>query len=341
MTGSTPTISIIIAVPPKMVWIDAVHTLDELGLNSNVAELIVTRGSMPSVQRNEAVKEAHGEWLYFLDNDSLVSPETWACLLNWISRGDADVVGGPNLCPQDAVFLQSVFSVLMGSFLAFGPSRSRYVSTGILRKSSEKELILCNLLVRRRTFDETGGFDESLYPNEENALMEAIARKGGGLWYDPGLRVHRYPREKLSGFLWMLFRYGRGRAQQFRLHPSLGSVQNMAPACFLGYLMVLLPTLLIGPISSFSGFWMGVIMLPAIAYLGALALQTLWNMRHYGLIRSLAAAPGLFFCHVSYGLGFLAGYLGSKPAPRAGDDKCQVTLEHREFNGQASTPTSP
>jgi len=35
-------------------------------------------------------------------------------------------------------------------------------------------LILCNLLARKDAMIELGGFNEALYPNEENALMDEL-----------------------------------------------------------------------------------------------------------------------------------------------------------------------
>src|SRR5207249_11576062 len=130
--------------------------------------------------------------------------------------------------------------VALSSWLAFGPSRARYDSVGQARASSEKELILCNLLARRDALQELSGFDESLYPNEENALMDELQKRGGKLLYDPELIVHRRPRATLKAFAKMLLTYGRGRAEQFRSHPTFGSALNFVPPVFCLYLLLLL-----------------------------------------------------------------------------------------------------
>jgi succinoglycan biosynthesis protein ExoA len=49
-----------------------------------------------------------------------------------------------------------------------------------------------------------GGFNEALYPNEENALMDNIQKAGGKLLYDPELFVWRRPRRTLKQFTRML-----------------------------------------------------------------------------------------------------------------------------------------
>ena len=90
----------------------------------------------------------------------------------------------------------------MGSQLAFFSSRARYAPVGKLRETSEKELILCNQLARRETVLRHGGFNEALYPNEENALMDDIQKHGGKLLYDPELLVYRRPRRTLDCCSW-------------------------------------------------------------------------------------------------------------------------------------------
>ena len=110
----------------------------------------------------------------------------------------------------------------------FGPSRARYIAVGQCRETSEKELILCNLAARRATMLELGGFNEALYPNEENALMDELQKRGGKLIYDPQFLVARRRRSSLNSFARMLMTYGRGRAEQFRLHPTFGSSLSLS-----------------------------------------------------------------------------------------------------------------
>ena len=85
---------------------------------------------------------------------------------------------------------------------------------------------------------ELGGFNELLYPNEENALMDDL-QKRGKLLYDPELFVYRRPRRSLKSFVKMLLNYGRGRAEQFRLKPTVGSAPNFVPPLFCVYLLAL------------------------------------------------------------------------------------------------------
>jgi succinoglycan biosynthesis protein ExoA len=171
------------------------------------------------------------------------------------------------------------------------------------RATSEKELILCNLLARRDALLELGGFNEALYPNEENALMDELQKRGGKLLYDPDLLVYRQPRATFAAFCKMLLNYGRGRAEQVRLHPTFGSAVNFVPPLFCLFL-VLLPFL-----PRYFDWVLAVY--GAALLLQAVAVLPLKKMHWLPWIMVL-----IFVSHVGYGLGFWRGCLTKlKPPP--------------------------
>src|SRR5262249_25551883 len=144
-----------------------------------------------------------GELVYFLDDDSVAQVHNLHRATAHFRDPNVQMVGGPNVCPRGAPWLEQVFARVLAS-RAFGPSRARYTAVGAVRETSEKELILCNLLARRQALLALGGFNEALYPNEENALMDELQKRGGKLIYDPDLFVYRRPRSTLKSFTKML-----------------------------------------------------------------------------------------------------------------------------------------
>ena len=263
------------------------------------------------MQRNSAIKAAQGALIYFLDDDARPVPGALRRAAEHFARPNVQMVGGPNICPADAPWIERVFAVALGSWSGFASSRARYTPVGATRESSEKELILCNLVVRRQTLVELGGFDESLYPNEENALMDEIQKRGGKLIYDPQVIVERRPRPTLRAFIKMLMTYGRGRAEQFRLHPTFGSALNFAPPLFCVYLLVLV-ALLAFPRGRDV---LAIAAVPLWLYLLCILAQTAVSATRHGLARSFAAMPLLVATHIFYGLGFWRGLftrLGNK-----------------------------
>src|SRR2546421_5916878 len=247
MSETLPPVTVIIPARPDQTEVKAVAAGRQLDYPGDRLEIIVARGHHSSVQRNAALREARGEWIYFLDDDSTPSPDNLRRAAPLFSRPEAQMVGGPALCPPDAPALEQVFALVMGSWLAFGPSRARYTRVGEKRETGEKELILCNLVARRDDLLKLGGFNEALYPNEENALMDELQKRGGKLIYDPEFFVYRRPRATVKAFAKMLRTYGRGRAEQFRVNPTPGSALNFVPPLFLVYLAALAIALVTTP----------------------------------------------------------------------------------------------
>jgi cellulose synthase/poly-beta-1,6-N-acetylglucosamine synthase-like glycosyltransferase len=261
----------------------------------------VARGKQPSAQRNAAVKAARGELIYFLDDDSVPQANNLRRAIPHFSRPEVKMVGGPNLCPPEAPALEQIFALVLSSRLAFASSSARYAQVGEVRETSEKELILCNLMVRRDAMLELGGFNEALYPNEENALMDELQRRGGKLLYDPQFFVQRRPRASLEAFAKMLMTYGRGRAEQFRVNPTFGSALNFVPPLFCVYLAVLVPALVIVP--SFGKFLLALLALYGLLVLAQGAILAAGGQ----ILRSIAALPLIVLAHVLYGFGFWRG----------------------------------
>lgn len=312
MPDTLPSVTIIIPARPTDAEVRALDGIQALDYPKDKLQVLLARGKQPSVQRNLALRQATGELVYFLDDDSVAFPDALRRASTHFQNPKVFMVGGPNLCPPDAPPLEQAFARTMATLLAFGPSRARYWPVGVARDSSEKELILCNLIARRQPVIELGGFDESLYPNEENALMDELQKRGGRLVYDPDVRVHRRPRPHLKAFVKMLLNYGRGRAEQFRLHPSAGSILNFVPPAFVVYLLVflVLPPVLRWPL----GFYALLVLAQAFAVTAdrpALACRV---------------APLVVLTHVVYGLGFWRG-LFTKPQQRPKPSAEEIRIE--------------
>ncbi len=298
MNNDLPSVTVVIAARPGQAQIQAVEAARALDYPFDKLEILVARGRQPSAQRNAALRAARGDLIYFLDDDSVPNRDNLLRAAAHFRDPKVQMAGGPSLCPPAAPGLEQVFALVLSSWLAFGPSRARYAKVGRLRPSSEKELILCNLAARRQPLLDLGGFNEALYPNEENALMDELQKRGGVLLYDPEISVYRRPRSSLKAFAKMLLTYGRGRAEQFRLHPTPGSVLNFVPPLFCLYLVI-------APLLGVYG------LVPLVFYLLAVAGQGMALVPAGGWVRSLAAMPLVVLTHLLYGLGFWRGLFTS------------------------------
>ncbi|MDR2734367.1 MAG: glycosyltransferase [Spirochaetota bacterium] len=274
-------------------------------------ELLSVSGNQPSVQRNSAVREAQGKYIYFLDNDSLPAEDCFIRIARFFAEHpDAAFYGGPSLTPVEDSSWQQAFGAVLGSFWGSAFMRARYRSFGKLRPANDRSLILCNLAARRDVFTELGGFNERLYPNEENALMDDARRAGYSLWHDPGLIVYRSQRPNPAAFIRQLFGYGRGRGEQMRLAPLIG---NIIPFVFMLFPPVVLCIPLFLALIPYSGYIL--LVYPVCIFFAALM----------ALRKGIPAAGytwiSFFLCHFSYGMGLWVGLFAPlrsrKVTPRA------------------------
>jgi hypothetical protein len=287
-------ISVIIPVKPGG-RVRALNGLRSVEYPPDLYEVIVSEGCWPSRQRNLAVRQAQGDVLCFLDDDSLVSPQHFSRMVGWYSDEKVAAVGGPSLTPPDDSVWQHAFGCALASLFGGGGVRNRYRKSGAPRATGDNELILCNLGFRRDVFLDAGGLDERLYPNEENELMDRLQVEGYRLLHDPELAILRSQRPTFRAFVRQLFGYGRGRAEQTRITGSVG-IMSLAPSLFLVYLCLV--PLVRKPVYS----------IPLLCYVLLTLVFALYEGVQSGrpscIVRLLAVFPAL---HLSYGAGVLAG----------------------------------
>lgn len=314
-----PSITIIIPVKPggRVRALDALTAVVEYP--RPLLDVIVAEGRSPSSQRNRAAREAKGEILYFLDDDSMVSPGMLQAAVAHYADPKVAAVGGPSLTPAGDSVLQQAIGAALGSLVGGGKVRNRYRRVGSARATADHELILCNLSFRREVFLACGGLDERLYPNEENELMERLRFDGWRLIHDPCLAVERSQRPTYRAFVRQLFSYGRGRAEQTRIS------RRISPAS-------LLPVLLVLYLAGLPFVQNPVYSVPLLCYGGAVLASAGWESlqkrrpEFFPLLMLLL--PTL---HLAYGAGMILGALS--PRYRRRTEQANVALKRFEIGG--------
>lgn len=296
------TFSIIIPVKPGG-YVAACDHLRKIMPDDPRYEIILAEGCAPSRQRNLAAREATGDILYFLDDDSQVSPENLDECIRCMSDPLAAVVGGPSLTPSDDTWLQQLFGHALSSSFGSGGVTNRYRVRGITRKTTDKELILCNLAVKRSIFSDSGGFNESLYPNEENEFLERVTSAGFSLIYSPSFHVFRSQRQSLPAFVRQMFNYGRGRAQQ-SLITGRYPATSFIPLFFLAYL-----------VSALMCIKYVLLLLPLVLYVSIGFASSCSVFFRTGLWYTLLLPAIYLHMHIANGLGLLWGLINGKPGP--------------------------
>ncbi len=297
---SAPRISVIVPVPPGRQPTVAIEGLRALRAPEGALELLVVEGRNPSAQRNAAAAQARGELLWFLDDDTRLDPRALERALECLEAPEPFAcVGGPVMTARGAPPFQKAVGAAMGSVFGLGPARHRHVPYGPVRQATELDLLSANLLMTRAAFEAVGGFDERLYPNEENELLKRMVVTGHRCAYHPLMCAHRARRPHLLGVFWQNLRYGMGRMAHLFQGPRPLELLFLAPLALVLSLALALawphPVTLLPP-----AFYAAV----------GLAAATMTGLASGRPLRTFAYLLLIFpTMHLAYGLGSLLGLL--------------------------------
>ncbi len=295
MTETLPFVTVVIPVKPGLQPI-ALEAIKRLDYPKELLEVYVVYGKNPSMQRNRVIDIAEGEVIYFLDNDSMPESYTLKKLISHLQDENVAIAGGPSLKPSKLKLLPFIFGKTFESQLCTGASRSRYLRIGKVRKTTEKEIILCNMIMKRKDFLQFGGLNEKLYPNEENELMEKVRAANKKIIYDPDAYIIRMPRQSIKAFIKQLFNYGRGRGEQTVFYPKSFNILNFIPLLFVIYLIVAL-------------FFGGYLLYPIYLYFLIIVTDSIIKTVRDRDLRVLLLPITSFMLHFIYGVGSLYGLL--------------------------------
>ncbi len=319
-----PLISVIIPVRPGGVAQAVLESLAGVDYPKEQIEVLIAEGTQPSKQRNEAAKQARGDLLYFLDDDSAIYANLFRDVLRWFCDDRIAAVGGPAVTRQTDTFVQKCFGHALGAYFGSLGMSYKFKANGWVKEATERDLILANLAIRREVFLAAGGFNENLYPNEENELLNRLSGKGYRFIYNAEAVVYRSQRENLAKFMAQNFNYGRGRMEHFFVNPGFFAPMFLLPLVFVLYLCTV----------PFVVRWWYLIPLGLYVCLDLLqAIQIALEQRQG---RVLLVVPFLFpLMHISYGCGLawaLSRRLLRRPLTSSEGDVLQITRVQLDSN---------
>ena len=169
--------------------------------------------------RNRGLLEAHGEVLYFLDDDCVAEADWAETLWRALASGHADLAGGSRVSGESGLAARleylSTDGPVLSPRLARGPAR--HLSTS-------------NLILRREVIEKTGYFDDTLNMCEDRDFTTRAREHGFRLIYEPAARVtHLSSIHRLPQYFAKMRHYGLGTSQYFERHRREEALARLFP----------------------------------------------------------------------------------------------------------------
>ena len=230
-----PKFSVNIPILPKTDITSVLESLKKVRYPKHKIEIVVVEGNHIAKQRNAAIHQSLGEFVYLLDNDSRVHPDCFRLLDKEFQQKKVVAVGGPSLTDEDGNYLNFLIGSVLETY--FGAMRMRFrYSRQDGEKGDEYQLIGANLALRKQAIELAGLFNEKVVPNEETELLRRLSKKGFNLRYNKHLAVFRPQRKTLIDLAKQFHHYGVGRMKQINYNGSAEDFLFLVPVGFMMYL---------------------------------------------------------------------------------------------------------
>jgi len=268
----------------------------------------------PADKRDIGVKNAKGEILAFLDDDSYPD-KNWlknAMGIFGIKRSIAAVCG-PSLTPPHNNLYQKASGYVWSTWLGSGGAGTYRCAVKPRREVDDFPTV--NLLVRKKDFEKVGGFSSHFWPGEDTKLCHDLVYKlGKKIIYDPKVLVYHHRREVFGPHLTQISRYAVHRGHFARVFPQTSlRLGYMMPTFFtLGLFGV---PLLIFILEIFQLCFLSIPLLISylfffLVYLFFLLLTGFQVfLKEKNLKLAILVIPSIFLTHLVYGVLFIKGFL--------------------------------
>ena len=258
---------------------------------------------------NLCLRQSRGDFVARVDGHSELSIDYFRRALATLAESpDMAGVGGHRVGVGRTPVGRAI-ALVQSSRFAVGDSIYHYADTAQLTDHATFGVYRAAAVVQ------IGGWDEQLTVNEDVDFDHRLRAAGWTIGYEPAMTVRWDVRERIGDLFAQYRRYGRGKAGMVRKngHPALRLRHLVPPTAVSGGVGLLIGGLIERWL--FAGF---------APYLTLVLIASVlaWRKRARSGRTSAAALPAAFLViHLGWGLGFVEGLLGRKPARASGSGK--------------------
>ena len=258
---------------------------------SSRVEVLPTGALGPAAKRNIGIREAHGELVAFIDDDTYPARDWLKNAVSYFGDETVAAVGGPAVTPPGDDVWQQASGAVYSSFLGGGGYRYRYIP---LKKRLVDDYPSCNFVVRKNVLTEIGGFRTNFWPGEDTALCLDIVKKlKQKIIYDPGVLIYHHRRALFGPHLAQIQAYACHRGYFAKRFPGTSlKLSYFIPSIFVLFLIL-------GWIINIY-LYFGIIILYLV-----MAFASVVNLKTYRL--KVLTFLGIISTHLVYGVWFIKG----------------------------------
>lgn len=261
---------------------------------------IISTGPVgPPLKRDIGVKAAEGEIIAFIDDDAYPREDWLENAVRNFSDDTVAAVGGPASTSPSDDFWQKAGGEVLASWMVGGVHLFRVLPR--LRREVD-DYPTCNLLVRKSTFADVGGFDSPYWPGEDTVLCWKLTHQAGmKIIYDPGVQVFHHRRPLFRKHWKQIGNYGLHRGYFVKRFPKTSRRINY----FLPSLWVIF--LIFAPILFLLISWGLHLYISLLSIYLIAAILT--GAMSFKAKTTLIISAGIISTHLVYGFNFIRGLL--------------------------------
>jgi len=244
----------------------------------------------PGPTRNIGAEKASGEWLIFLDSDTLIPTDYLKAVEDSLQDSKIDMFGGADRDQADFLPIQKAISYSMTSFLTTGGIRGSNRSVEKFKPRS------FNMGIKKEVFEALGGFSTMRY-GEDIDLSLRVEKAGYSTAYVHGAFVYHKRRTTFKSFFNQVKRSGEARILLSQKHKGSFKLVYLFPSIFILGLLLSVPLIfLTWPLSI-----LGILIYLTYSFAIWIDAASRSKSLSIGFLSIIASYVQLF----GYGLGFL------------------------------------
>ena len=253
-------------------------------------QYIVQSNSGPGYARNKGAQYAKGNWLIFLDSDTILPKNYLTVLKKELETDDFDCFGGPDKAHDDFNPIQKAIGYAMTSFLTTGGIRGGAENMDKFYPRSY------NLGVKKNIFDLLNGFSNMRFGEDLDFSMRLI-EKGYKTRLLKELYLFHKRRNNFCSFFKQVHNSGIARINLEMRHPNTIKLVHWLPTLFVAGHFVLIIMSIFFPVFL------------TLLSIVPIALFTDASLKHKNLKISILSVAASFVQLFGYGTGFFKAFL--------------------------------